>query len=113
MNPFYSDVDIDIEIEEDIDIDLQDELSDIGSGEAAFLLVYNDDINSFDWVIQSFMEVLHYPADQAEQLAHIIHFKGKATVKTAPLSVLRPQKDALCDRKLSAVIEGGKDDSDK
>ncbi len=113
MNPFYSDVDIDIEVEEDIDIDLQEELSDIGTGDAAYLIVYNDDINSFDWVIQSFMEVLDYQPDQAEQLAHIIHFKGKATVKTAPLRVLRPKKDALCERKLSAVIEGGKDDSDK
>lgn len=111
MNPFYSDVDI--EVEEDIDIDLADELSDIGSGETAFLIVYNDDINSFDWVIQSFMEVLNYPPDQSEQLAHIIHFKGKATVKTAPKSVLKPKKDALCERKLSAVIEGGEDDSDK
>ncbi len=113
MNPYYSDVDIDIDIEEDIEIDLQDELSDIGSGEAAFLIVYNDNINSFEWVIQSFMEVLNHPPDQAEQLAHIIHYKGKATVKTAPLSVLRPKKDALCDRKLSAVIEGGKEEGDK
>ena len=112
MNPFYSDYDIDIDVEEDIDIDLENELSDIGTGEAAYLIVYNDDINSFDWVIQSFMEVLNHPPDQAEQLAHIIHFKGKATVKTAPKSVLRPHKDALCERKLSAVIEGGKDDDD-
>ena len=111
MNPFYSDADIDIEIEEDIEVDLQEELSDIGSGEVAYLIVYNDDINSFDWVIQSFMEVLDYPAEQAEQLAHIIHYKGKATVKTAPLSVLKPKKDALCDRKLSAVIEGGKEEN--
>ena len=113
MNPFYSDYDIDIDVEEDIDIDLENELSDIGTGEAAFLIVYNDDINSFDWVIKSFMEVLKYPSEQAEQLAQIIHFKGKATVKTASKSVLRPHKDALCERKLSAIIEGGKDDDDK
>ncbi len=113
MNPYYLDYDIDIDVEEDIDIDLESELSDIGTGHSAFLIVFNDDINSFDWVIQSFMEVLNYPPDQAEQLAHIIHYKGKATVKTAPKSVLRPQKDALVERKLSVIIEGGSDDDDE
>ncbi|MBL7813481.1 MAG: ATP-dependent Clp protease adaptor ClpS [Saprospiraceae bacterium] len=111
MNPFYSSIDIDVE--EDIDIDLESELSDIGTGDAAYLIVFNDDVNTFDWVIQSFMEVLDYPADQSEQLAMMIHLKGKATVKTAPLSVLRPKREALCERKLSAVIEGGSDESDK
>lgn len=111
MNPYYSSIDIDVE--EDIDIDLEEELSDIGTGNPAYLIVYNDDVNSFDWVIQSFMEILNHPSDQAEQLAMMIHLKGKATVKTAALSVLRPKKDALCDRKLSAVIEGGEEDGDK
>ena len=115
MNFFNStfDYDIDIDVEEDIDIDLEEELSDIGSGTMAYLIVFNDDVNDFDWVIKSFMAVLDYPADQAEQLAMIIHLKGKATVKTAPLSVLRPQKDALCERKLSAIIEGGEEDEGK
>lgn len=76
-------------------------------GEEAQLIVYNDDHNTFDWVIQSFMEVLDHEMTQAEQLALIIHTKGKATVKTAPKRVLRPKKDALIDRGLSAVIEGG------
>ena len=111
MNPLYSDYDIDIDVEEDIDIDLEEELSDISTGNAAYLIVYNDDVNSFDWVIQCFMEVLDYQPDQAEQLAMIIHLKGKATVKTAPKPVLRPKKDALCERKLSAVIEGGEEEA--
>ena len=42
---------------------------------------------------------------QAEQLANIIHYKGKATVKTAPYTELKPKQEALCDRGLSAVIE--------
>ncbi len=73
--------------------------------EPSFLVVYNDDYNTFDWVIQCFMEVLGYDSVQSEQLAHIIHFKGKATVKTAPMEELKPLKDALTDRGLSAVIE--------
>jgi ATP-dependent Clp protease adaptor protein ClpS len=51
------------------------------------------------------MEILKHTEQQAEQLAMIIHFKGKATVKTAPKSQLRPPREALVDRGLSAVIE--------
>jgi ATP-dependent Clp protease adaptor protein ClpS len=105
MNLFYEDV----EVEEEVN--LEDLLSDIGTGNAAQLIVYNDDVNSFDWVIDSFTEVLQHTHDQAEQLALIIHYKGKATVKTASLSILKPHKDALVDRGLSAVIEGGQESS--
>lgn len=69
------------------------------------LIVYNDDHNSFDWVIECFVDILKHGPEQAEQSALIIHFKGKATVKTAAFNVLRPLKDALVDRGLSAVIE--------
>jgi ATP-dependent Clp protease adaptor protein ClpS len=78
-----------------------------GTGEKAQLIVYNDDHNTFDWVIQCFMDVLGHSNEQSEQLALIINFKGKATVKTAPKDVLKPKKDALIDRGLSAVIEEG------
>jgi ATP-dependent Clp protease adaptor protein ClpS len=89
---------------------VEDEVSDEGRGEQAQLIVYNDDHNTFDWVIKCLMEVLNHSSEQAEQLSLIIHFKGKATVKTAPKKVLRPKKDALVERGLSAVIEGGKED---
>ena len=75
------------------------------TGETAELIVYNDDVNTFDWVIQCFMEILDHDPQQAEQLSLIVHFKGKATVKTAVFEVLKPLKDALVDRGLSAVIE--------
>jgi ATP-dependent Clp protease adaptor protein ClpS len=92
--------------EENADVLVAD---DVEIGEPSFLIVHNDEVNTFDWVIQTFMDVLRYADDQAEQLATIIHFKGKATVKTAPFSVLRPMKDALCERGLSAEIEGKKE----
>lgn len=75
------------------------------TGTHAELVVYNDDFNTFEWVIECFMEVLSHTSEQAEQLSLIIHFSGKATVKTAALKVLRPLKDALVERGLSAVIE--------
>jgi ATP-dependent Clp protease adaptor protein ClpS len=84
---------------------VEDEIADSDKGELAQLVVYNDDHNTFDWVIQCFMEVLQHSHEQSEQLSLIIHFKGKATVKTAPKNVLKPKKDALVDRGLSAVIE--------
>lgn len=75
------------------------------TGTTAFIIVYNDDFNSFDWVIKCFTEILGHTTQQAEQLSIFIHFKGKATVKSGSLEVLHPLKDALTDRGLSAVIE--------
>jgi ATP-dependent Clp protease adaptor protein ClpS len=80
-------------------------LEDITTGTTAQLIVYNDDYNTFDWVIQCFMEVCEHTEEQSEQLSLIVHFKGKATVKTGSFEQLKPMKDALIDRGLSAVIE--------
>lgn len=74
-------------------------------GNNSKLIVYNDDHNTFDWVIQSFVEICKHNAAQAEQLSYLVHFKGKATVKTGSKKELKPFKDALVDRGLSAVIE--------
>jgi ATP-dependent Clp protease adaptor protein ClpS len=74
-------------------------------GQKSFLILYNDDHNSFDWVIQCLMEVCDHTHVQSEQLSLIIHFKGKATVKTGTMEVLQPMKDTLIERGLSAVIE--------
>ena len=94
------------EVEELEEIDLDQELEDTGVGNHAQLIVFNDDVNSFEWVIKSFTKILNHTDEQAEQLAMLIHFKGKATVKTAPFSVLKPLKEGLTDRGLSAIIEG-------
>ncbi len=82
-----------------------DLLEDILMDDHSFLIVYNDDYNTFDWVIECFVEVLGHSVVQAEQLSLIVHFKGKATVKTARLDDLRPLREELVDRGLSAVIE--------
>lgn len=75
------------------------------AGNIAYLIIYNDDVNTFDWVIECLMDVCKHTQEQSEQLSLIIHFKGKATVKTGPLDLLKPMKDALIERGLSAVIE--------
>lgn len=78
---------------------------DIGEGTDAELVVYNDDHNTFQHVIACFIKILHHTEQQAEQLSLMIHFNGKAIVKTAPFKVLKPYKDALVEQGLSAVIE--------
>ncbi len=69
------------------------------------LVVYNDDFNTFDWVIQCFMEVCQHTFEQSEQLSLLVHYKGKAIVKTGNFDILKPMKDALVERGLSAVID--------
>ncbi|TNE51998.1 MAG: ATP-dependent Clp protease adaptor ClpS [Bacteroidetes bacterium] len=88
--------------QEEEDILVED---DIGSDHPSYLIVFNDDVNSFEWVIQCFMEILKHTSEQAEQLSIIIHFKGKATVKTGPKNELVPLCEGLLDRGLSAVVE--------
>ena len=68
-------------------------------------IVLNDDFNTFDWVIQSLMEVCSHTYEQSEQLSLIVHFKGKACVMTDGFDALKPMKDALTERGISAVIE--------
>ncbi len=69
------------------------------------LVLYNDDVNTFDYVIESLMEVCHHDRIQAEQCTMMAHYRGKCTVKEGSFGVLRPMCEALLDRGLSTVIE--------
>jgi len=90
--------------EEEEDVLVED---DIGSGMPAHIIVYNDDVNTFEWVIECFMAVLKHTHEQAEQLSLIVHFKGKATVKSGGKEELIPLCEALLDRGLSAEVISG------
>jgi ATP-dependent Clp protease adaptor protein ClpS len=69
------------------------------------LVVFNDDVNTFDFVIDSLIEVCNHDRVQAEQCTFLIHYKGKCSVKDGEFSGLKPMCEALQDRGLSAVIE--------
>ena len=69
------------------------------------LIVWNDEVNTFEWVIETLIEVCGHSHDQAEQSALIIHFKGKYAVKTGNYSTLKPMCDAITDRGIGATIE--------
>ena len=69
------------------------------------LVLYNDDVNTFDHVIETLMRVCDHTPEQAEQCSMIVHYNGKCTVKTGPLKKLKPQCLKLLDAGLSAKIE--------
>ncbi|MGL4598270.1 MAG: ATP-dependent Clp protease adaptor ClpS [Bacteroidia bacterium] len=69
------------------------------------LILYNDDVNTFEHVIQSLIEICGHEMIQAEQCAHLVHFTGKCGIKRGSFEKLRPLCEALLDRQLSAVIE--------
>jgi ATP-dependent Clp protease adaptor protein ClpS len=69
------------------------------------LVVWNDEVNSFDWVIQTLVEVCHHSTEQAEQCAMIIHTQGKYAVKQGSYDDLKPMCDAITERGIGATIE--------
>lgn len=68
------------------------------------IVIYNDDVNTFDHVIETLMRVCDHTPEQAEQCSLIIHYNGKCTVKTGELIKLIPQCSALLEAGLSAEI---------
>lgn len=69
------------------------------------LVVWNDEVNTFEWVIETLEEVCGHSHEQAEQCAYIIHFKGKYAVKQGEYDDLKPQCDAITERGIGATIE--------
>ena len=69
------------------------------------LVVWNDEVNTFEWVIETLMEVCGHSAEQAEQCAYIIHFRGKYAVKNGSYDDLKPQCDAITERGIGATVE--------
>lgn len=68
------------------------------------IVLHNDDVNTFDHVIETLIRVCKHEALQAEQCALLVHYKGKCTVKTGTIEELKPQCTALLDAGLSAEL---------
>jgi ATP-dependent Clp protease adaptor protein ClpS len=68
------------------------------------LVIYNDDVNTFDWVIDTLMEVCRHTNEQAEQCTLIIHYKGKCSVKEGEFDELATMRNEICRRGISAEI---------
>ena len=69
------------------------------------LIVWNDEVNTFEWVISTLMEVCGHSPEQAEQCAYIIHFRGKYAVKQGEFEQLKPMCDAITERGINATVE--------
>ena len=68
------------------------------------IVLYNDDVNTFDHVIDTLIYACDHIPEQAEQCAIIVHYKGKCTVKTGSYDDLKPRCSMLLDAGLSAEI---------
>jgi len=73
--------------------------------ETCTLIVWNDEVNTFEWVIETLMTICGHSQEQAEQCSMIIHTKGKYAVKEGRYDILKPQCDAITERGINATIE--------
>ena len=68
------------------------------------LILHNDDIHTFDYVIDALIEICKHEPHQAEQCTMLVHYKGKCTVKTGSLELLKPMHEKLISRSLTSEI---------
>lgn len=68
------------------------------------IVLFNDEVNTFDFVIDSLIEVCDHTLEQAEQCTILVHYKGKCTVKTGEYKELKPKCTRLLEKGLSAEI---------
>ena len=76
-----------------------------GLKEMRRLILWNDDVNTFEWVIETLVEICGHSYEQAEQCAYIIHFNGKYAIKEGSYEDLRPKCDAILERGINATVE--------
>jgi ATP-dependent Clp protease adaptor protein ClpS len=84
--------------EEQIDVDTLTE-------DPCQLVVWNDEVNTFEWVIETLMAVCGHSQEQAEQCSYIIHFHGKYAVANGSFDDLKPKCEAIVDRGIGATVE--------
>ena len=80
-------------------------LDDAKEARVRELVLFNDDVNTFEHVIEALIEVCEHDIVQAEQCTYIVHYNGKCSVKNGSYLKLKPMKEGLSDRGLSAVIK--------
>jgi len=93
MNPFP---------QTDIEEQVLEEVTEVASHE---IIVYNDDVNTFDHVIKALIEICDHTPEQAEQCTLLVHYKGKCSVKMGTFEKLVPMRNAICERGISAEVE--------
>ena len=83
----------------------ENETIDVLNSENKFLILYNDDYHTFDYVIDALMDICKHEEEQAVQCTYLIHYKGKADVKKGSYGFLKPMMTQLRKKDLKAAIE--------
>ena len=84
--------------------ELVDVLEAVETTDVMDLVVFNDDINTFEHVIDTLIKVCKHTTEQAEQCTWIIHYKGKCAVKSGTFDFLKPMREAICEAGIDARI---------
>ena len=79
-------------------------LEDVVTSDVRDLVVFNDEVNTFDHVIDTLIKICKHTLEQAEQCTLLIHYKGKCTVKIGSFDELAPMRNAICARGISAEV---------
>ncbi len=80
-------------------------LPNLEGGEERYLILHNDDVNTFDHVIKSLIDVCEHDPLQAEQCAFITHYHGKCDIRKGLYESLKPLRDGLVHRGLQVTID--------
>lgn len=70
-----------------------------------YLILHNDEVHTFDYVIETLINICELEPVQAEQCTYLVHYKGKCDVKKGSYSFLKPYKQGLVDKGLEATID--------
>jgi ATP-dependent Clp protease adaptor protein ClpS len=84
--------------------ELVDVLEAVETTDLMDLVVFNDDVNTFEHVTRTLIKVCQHTPEQAEQCTLIIHYKGKCQVKSGTFDFLRPMREAICEAGIDARI---------
>ena len=84
--------------------EMVDVLEAIETVDVMDLIVFNDDVNTFDHVIDTLIKVCKHTPEQAEQCTMLIHYKGKCAVKSGTFDFLKPLREAICEAGIDARI---------
>lgn len=88
------------QFEEEVDV-----LEEVVGVDQCDLVVFNDEVNTFEFVIETLIDVCGHSAEQAEQCTLLIHFKGKCAVKKGTFEELAPMRNDICRRGIAAEVQ--------
>lgn len=99
FDPNFRDMRLSYQEQESVDV-----LEEVVEEDLCDLVVFNDDVNTFEHVINILMKVCKHSAEQAEQCTLLIHYKGKCTVKHGSFTELRPMCESILDAGITATV---------